>query len=92
LNCKAKGNRAEYKTRRILEKAGYACTRAAASLGMFDVIAIGPRDIRLIQVKCARNASPVEREAIELFSAPANCSKEVWVWTDYARAPIVHRL
>jgi len=29
----------------------YACTRAAASLGVFDVVAIGSTDVMLVQVK-----------------------------------------
>jgi hypothetical protein len=32
-NCKAKGSRNERRSIRLLEAAGYACTRAAASLG-----------------------------------------------------------
>ena len=48
---KAKGSRAERRAIRILEAAGYTCTKAGGSLGVFDVIAIGPRDIRAIQVK-----------------------------------------
>ncbi len=41
MNCKAKGTRAELRAMRILEAAGYVCTRASASLGLFDIVAIG---------------------------------------------------
>jgi Holliday junction resolvase len=34
MNAKRKGTRNEHKSIRILETAGYACTRAAASLGL----------------------------------------------------------
>ena len=51
MNTKAKGSRAERKVIAILENAGYHCTKAGASLGLFDVIAIGPHDVRCIQVK-----------------------------------------
>jgi hypothetical protein len=34
---------------RILGAAGYACTRAAASLGTFDVIGIGTTDVEEIR-------------------------------------------
>jgi hypothetical protein len=63
-----------------LESAGYSVTKAAASLGVFDLIAIGPVDIRLVQVKGGRCpwCGPAEREAIASFVAPANCSREVW--------------
>jgi hypothetical protein len=33
-----------------LQAASYACTRAAASLGAWDVIGIGPVDLVLVQV------------------------------------------
>lgn len=92
MNAKAKGTRAEHRCMRILEAAGYSCCRAAASLGLFDVIAIGPKDVKLVQVKCNRNAPPHEREAIELFKAASQCSKEIWIFVDYARKPVVHTL
>ena len=50
-DCKAKGAKAERRTMQVLERAGYVCTRAGASLGVVDVIAVGPHDVRLIQVK-----------------------------------------
>ena len=89
MNPKAKGTRAEHKTIRWLEALGYRCTRAAGSLGEWDIIAIGPRDVRLVQVKCNRFVYGVEKEKLELFRAPENVSKEVWRWDDYAREPKV---
>jgi Holliday junction resolvase len=38
MNAKAKGARAEHRSIKFLQAAGYACTRAAASLDMFDII------------------------------------------------------
>jgi hypothetical protein len=35
----------------LLEAAGYACTRVAASLGVFDIVGIGPSDVVLVQTK-----------------------------------------
>jgi hypothetical protein len=70
--------------------AGYHVNRAAGSLGMFDVVAINAQGVRLIQVKSNRDASPQEREAIQLFEGlPANATKEVWIFRDYAREPII---
>jgi len=89
MNTKAKGNRNEHKTMRYLEALGYACTRAAASLGVFDIVAISQRDVRLIQVKSNRMPGSVEMEAIEQFKVPGFVSKEVWRWNDHARQPIV---
>src|SRR6516162_2435438 len=50
-NCKAKGSRNEKRSIRLLEAAGYACTRAAASLGVWDIIGVGSTDFALVQVK-----------------------------------------
>jgi len=94
MNTKKKGSRAEHRAMRVLEASGYACTRAAASLGVFDVIGIGPRDIRLIQVKCGDRCqiSAAEREAIKTFVAPPNASREIWKFFDKVRHPIIERL
>jgi Holliday junction resolvase len=92
MNAKRKGNRNEHKAIRILEAAGYSCTRAAGSLGMFDIVAISRQGIRLVQVKSNRDAPPAEREAIQEFSAPANASKEVWIFEDYGRTPVIKEI
>lgn len=94
MNTKAKGNRAEHKAMQLLEAAGYACTRGAASLGVFDVIAIGPRDVRLVQVKSGKRCqiSLADRLAIRRFVAPANASREVWKFFDRTKHPVIERL
>jgi len=89
MNAKSKGDRNERRTMRYLEALGYACTRAAASLGVFDVVAVGPRDVKLLQVKSNRWPGSVEMEAIELFACPSSCTKEIWRWNDHARQPVV---
>lgn len=88
---KAKGSRGEHKVMRRLESEEYKCTRAAASLGIFDIIAIGPHLVRLIQVKVGKNpyANPVERAAIEEFKCPPFCTRELWLWKDRSRNPVV---
>jgi len=94
MNTKRKGSRAEHRAITILESAGYACTRAAASLGVFDIVAIGARDIRLVQVKAGARCqiSDVEREQIRGFVAPRNASREIWKFFDRVRTPIIERL
>ena len=92
INTAAKGRRLEHKTIKLLESAGYRCTRAAASKGVWDIIAIGPVSIRLIQVKANGAPGPLEREQMELFEAPPNVTKEYWVWVDKAREPIIKTL
>jgi len=92
INTAAKGRRLEHRTIKLLEAAGYSCTRAAGSKGVWDIIAIGPVSIRLIQVKANNAPGPVEREAMELFEAPSNATKEYWVWVDKVRQPIIKTL
>ena len=92
INCKAKGTRLEHKTMRVLEAAGYKCCRSAASLGEWDVIGVGPLGVRLVQVKANRRPGSVELEALNSFEAPDNCTREIWVWKDRARAPIIEVL
>jgi hypothetical protein len=41
MNAKGKGTRNKHRSIRILEAAGYACTRAAASLGAWDIVGVG---------------------------------------------------
>lgn len=41
MNAKRKGTRNEHRSIRLLEAGGYACTRAAASLGVWDIIGWG---------------------------------------------------
>jgi Holliday junction resolvase len=93
LNTKAKGTRAERRCLRILEAAGYCCTKAGGSLGAFDVIAIGSADVRCIQVKSGGEyLSGVEREQLQALEVPANVSRECWRFPDRCRQPIIERL
>jgi len=93
MNTKQKGSRAERRAMRILEQGGYLCTKAGASLGLFDVIALGRHDVRCVQVKSGRTyLSALEREQIQLLHVPANVSKECWRFPDRCRAPLIERL
>jgi Holliday junction resolvase len=90
---KRKGSRAELRCIRILEAAGYCCTKAGGSLGVFDVIALGPNDIRAIQVKAGTaRLSPLEREAIQGLVLAPNVSREYWRFPDYCREPLIQVL
>src|SRR5579864_9348878 len=93
MNAKRKGTRAEHRAMRILETAGYVCIRAGGSLGLFDVIAVGPVDVRLIQVKAGtKYLSAVEREHIAALPVPANVSREAWRFPDRCREPLIERI
>lgn len=92
MNAKRKGTGNEHRSRIILEAAGYAVTRAAGSLGAWDLIGIGPTDVVLVQVKSNRAPSPAEREALGLFLCPTNARKLCHVWHDRQRWPEVRDL
>jgi hypothetical protein len=90
VNAKRKGTRNEHKAIRALEDAGYHCTRSAGSLGLFDIIAIGRQGVRLVQVKTNDDARPHEREQIQIFDGiPPGATKEVWIYQEYVRKPVI---
>jgi Holliday junction resolvase len=76
----------------VLEAAGYACTRAAASLGAWDIIGIGSADVVLVQVKTRDWPGAAEMETLKLFPAPANARKLVHRWRHRQRLPDVREL
>ena len=92
MNAKAKGTRNEHRSIRLLEAAGYACTRAAASLGAFDIIGIGSKDMVLVQVKTRDWPGAVETETLREFPVPPNARKLVHRWRDRERLPDVKEL
>jgi Holliday junction resolvase len=92
VNAKAKGSRNERRSRALLESAGYAVTRAAASLGVWDLVGIGSTDVVLVQVKSRDWPSSVEMEALQLFPAPSNARKLVHRWRERERLPDVREL
>lgn len=92
MNAKAKGTRNEHRSRVLLEAAGYAVTRAAASLGVWDLIGIGSTDVVLVQVKTRDWPGSVEMETLSTFRVPPNCRRLVHRWRDRQRAPDVREL
>lgn len=92
MNAKAKGSRTEHKTIALLEREGYRCTRAAASLGTFDVVAVGLFDVLLIQCKSNRWPGSKEMEAIRDFPAPPGVRKCIYRWRDRESLPDIRRV
>lgn len=92
MNAKRKGTRNEHRSIRLLEAAGYACTRAAASLGAFDIIGIGSKDVILLQVKTRDWPGAVEMETIRDFHCPPNCRRLIHRWRDRVRLPDVREV
>lgn len=92
MNAKRKGTRNEHRTMALLEATGYRCTRAAASLGAWDVIGIGPTDLVLVQVKTRDWPGSVEMETLRAFPCPVNCRRLVHRWRDCHRMPDVREI
>lgn len=97
-NPKAKGSRAERKSKALLEKEGYSVTKAAGSLGVFDLVCIGKYDVLLVQVKAGGKGgglgrmAPADRaKALAIPTGPF-VQKLLHIWPDYAREPIVINL
>lgn len=89
MNAKAKGTRNEHRSRLVLEAAGYRVTRAAASLGEWDLIGVGSADVVLVQVKTRDWPGELERRALADFPAPPNCRKLLHRWRDRQHLPDV---
>lgn len=91
-NAKRKGSKNERRSMALMEAAGYSCTKAGASLGVFDVIAVGSNDFVLLQVKSNRWPSAAEMETIKNFICPHNAKKLVHRWVDRKRLPDVREV
>lgn len=92
MNAKAKGSRNERRSRALLEAAGYAVTRAAGSLGAWDLIGISSTDMVLCQVKTRDWPGSVEMEVLRSFSVPPNARRIVHRWRDGERRPDVKEI
>ena len=92
MNTKAKGTRNEHRSMTLLETSGYRCTRAAASLGAWDIIGIGSTDVVLVQVKTRDWPGAAEMETLHDFPCPPHCRKLVHRWRDRQRVPDVKTL
>jgi hypothetical protein len=92
VNAKRKGTRNEHRSIRLLEAAGYHVTRSGASLGVWDLVAIGSTDVALIQVKTRDWPGLAEMETLRGFPAPSNARKLVHRWRDRQRVPDVREL
>ncbi len=92
MDAKAKGSRRERQAPRILETAGYFVVKAGGSLGCWNLVALGPQGARLVQVKSNKKPRPAERERLQLFPRLPYTSKEVWVFYNRKREPVIELL
>ena len=89
IKTKLKGSCQERKVKKILENQEYICLKSAASLGIFDLICWNKEIIRFIQVK-SNYCPPKEKRKIKEFDLlPPNSKKEIWVFKNYHREPII---
>lgn len=89
MNAKRKGTKNKHRSIILLETTGYRCTRAAASLGVWDIIGIGSTDVVQVQVKTNQWPGTAEMETLRDFPTPTNCHKLVHRWRDRQRLPDV---
>ena len=85
MNTRAIGNAAELEAKKMLQSQGFVAYKGIKTrfftddiFGLFDVIAINEREVKLVQVK-AGAIWPETRIAIANFKVPANVSKEIWL-------------
>jgi hypothetical protein len=88
-NAKRKGTRNEHRSMKLLEASGYSVTRAAASLGTWDIIGVSATDVVLVQCKTRDWPGTAEMETLRDFPAPPNARKLVHRWRDRQRVPDV---
>jgi Holliday junction resolvase len=92
MNAKAKGTRNEHRSMRLLEAAGYRCTRSAASLGEWDIVGVSANAFVLVQCKTRDWPSAEEMEGLRAFRCPSNCRRLVHRWRDRQRLPDVREI
>ena len=101
--AKAKGTRRERQARDILESQGFAVTRAAGSLGLWDLIGLRRQPepdrylpvVKLVQVKSNRWPRTAEVEALEAdvatYPRPFVLG-EIWRFDDQRSEPRIRRV
>ena len=84
-----RGHDTERRCAQELKELGYDVIRSAASKSVWDIIAIGSDDIRLIQCKrtkkTIRSAAAPKSVLREMREAPApsiGVNKQLWTWVD----------
>lgn len=79
-----RGRKLEYAARDELIKQGYILIiRSAGSKGPFDLCAISPTDVVLVQVKASSARRKAAVDQLKKIQVPENVRKEVWVKVPY---------
>jgi len=77
-----KGRRYEYKARKLLEQEGFEVVRSAASKGKWDLVAVKPGCVRLIQVKKGKPTESAIKKFLPLLADIAVVFREVWFYQE----------
>ena len=89
INLRNKGTRYECLARQRLINENYFVIRSSGSLTCFDLVAIKPKKIKLIQIKSTTKKIQSflkhrrlinEIKKIKNVKCPENCIKELWIW------------
>jgi Holliday junction resolvase len=92
-NPKAKGSRAERKSKALLEAKGYYCVKAGGSFGAADILAVRKGEIILCQVKCGQaRLKPAEREELIKLAVKLGAIAQLHQWPDRAKEPTIECL
>lgn len=75
-----KGTYYERKARKVLEEDEFYVVRSAGSKGIWDLVAINRKKVRLIQVKADSLPTKEEKKTMQLFQCPTNTKKELWIY------------
>lgn len=86
MNNYRRGANLEYRIKQVLEEDGAVVCRSAGSHGAFDLIAIYPNQIRLIQLKRVKgDVIPTFKEDLDRMRSvkcPEFCTRELMIWQD----------
>ena len=77
-----KGRRYEYKAKRVLEQEGFEVVRSAASKGKWDLVAVKPGCIRLIQVRKGKPTEGAIKKFLPLQADICVVFREVWFYQE----------
>jgi hypothetical protein len=98
MSARTKGRRSEMKAKEILEAAGYEVeltkmpskfSKQQDLFGLWDIMAKNDVSIRFIQVKTNRMIYGMDLEPYKLWKVPVCCTKEVWVFYDREKEPLI---
>ena len=90
MNTKEKESRKIRWAKKRLEEIGFYVILSRASLGPFDLVAMNAAGVLLVQVKCNGYPDAAESETLYNFNRmPINSKKQVWLFRDGKKEPIV---